>query len=106
VNYGETGATIGHDISHSFDDQGAQFDARGALVDWLMAEDRARFEEAGRKLATPYDAYAPFPDVHVNGALTLSENIADLAGLTVAYNAWQTGLGGMPAPVVERGRVW
>jgi putative endopeptidase len=95
VNYGGTGLTIGHEISHSFDDQGAQFDAHGALVDWWTAEDRTHFEEAGRKLALQFDAYTPFPDAHVNGTLTLSENIADLAGLAVAYDAWQTGLGSL-----------
>lgn len=101
VNYGSIGAVIGHEISHSFDDQGAQFDAHGALVDWWTAQDRTHFEEAGRKLAAQFDAYAPFPDAHVNGTLTLSENIADLAGLAVAYDAWQAGLGGQPAPVVD-----
>jgi predicted metalloendopeptidase len=101
INYGAVGAIIGHEISHSFDDQGAQFDARGALVDWWTAEDRAHFEASGRNLVTQYDAYAPFPDAHVNGGLTLSENIADLAGLAVAYDAWQAALHGQPAPIID-----
>jgi putative endopeptidase len=101
VNFGSIGAVIGHEISHSFDDQGAQFNAQGALVDWWTAEDRTHFEEAGRKLALQFDSYAPFPDAHVNGTLTLSENIADLAGLAVSYDAWQAELAGQAAPRVE-----
>jgi putative endopeptidase len=101
VNFGAIGAVIGHEISHSFDDQGAQFDARGALADWWTPEDRAHFEASGRRLAAQYDAYAPFPDAHVNGALTLSENIADLAGLAVARDAWVASLQGRPAPQVD-----
>jgi putative endopeptidase len=97
VNYASIGSVIGHEISHSFDDQGAQFDAHGALMDWWTAEDRAHFEEAGRKLVAQYDAYVPFPDLHVNGTLTLSENIADLAGLAVAYDAWQNAPSGKSA---------
>ena len=101
VNYGSIGATIGHEISHSFDDQGAEFDARGKLADWWTKEDRKRFEAAGAQLAGQYDAYRPFPGVHVNGRLTLSENIADLAGLTAAHDAWRATLHGKPAPLVH-----
>src|SRR5262249_43513321 len=74
------------EISHSFDDQGAQFDARGTLADWWTKEDRAHFEAAGAQLAAQYDAYRPFPDVHLNGKLTLGENIADLAGLAATHD--------------------
>ena len=100
-NYGAIGSVIGHEISHSFDDQGAQFDARGTLKDWWTKEDRAHFEAAGGQLAAQYDAYRPFPDVHVNGKLTLSENIADVAGLAAAHDAWLMSLGGKPAPEAQ-----
>jgi putative endopeptidase len=101
VNYGNIGATIGHEISHSFDDQGALFDASGRLANWWSAEDLARFEGAGARLAAQYDQYAPFPDLHVNGKQTLSENIADLAGLAAAYDAWRASLGGARPPDVN-----
>jgi putative endopeptidase len=101
INYGGIGSVIGHEISHSFDDQGAQFDARGSLVDWWTKEDRAHFEASGAQLAAQYDAYKPFPDVHINGKLTLSENIADLAGLAATHDAWLMSLDGKPAPVVQ-----
>jgi predicted metalloendopeptidase len=101
VNYGNIGATIGHEISHSFDDQGALFDASGRLANWWSAEDLARFEGAGARLAAQYDQYAPFPDLHVNGKQTLSENIADLAGLAAAYDAWHASLGGARPPDVN-----
>ena len=98
VKYASIGATIGHEISHSFDDQGALFDARGKLDNWWTATDLARFEAAGQKLVHQYDAYKPFPDAAVNGKLTLSENIADLAGLAAAYDAWRASLGGATPP--------
>jgi putative endopeptidase len=101
ANYGAIGAVIGHEISHSFDDQGAEFDAHGKLADWWTKEDRAHFEAAGAQLVRQYDAYRPFPDLHVNGRLTLSENIADLAGLAAAHDAWRAALRGRPAPVVH-----
>jgi len=101
VKYDSIGATIGHEISHSFDDQGALFDARGKLENWWTATDLARFEAAGQKLVAQYDAYKPFPDVAVNGKLTLSENIADLAGLSASHDAWLASLGGAPAPVLQ-----
>ncbi|MES2742197.1 MAG: M13 family metallopeptidase [Pseudomonadota bacterium] len=89
VNYGAIGAIIGHEISHSFDDQGARFDAQGRLRDWWSAADLAHFKAAAAALAAQYAAYRPFPDLAVNGELTLSENLADLAGLTAAYDAFQ-----------------
>src|SRR5262249_18862512 len=79
-NYGSIGATIGHEISHSFDDQGSQFDARGRLANWWTKADFDHFKAAGDALAAQYDSYHPFADLAVNGHQTLSENIADLAG--------------------------
>ncbi|HLO67987.1 MAG TPA: M13 family metallopeptidase [Holophaga sp.] len=99
--YGATGATIGHEVSHSFDDQGALFDARGRLRNWWSDADFAHFKAAGAKLAAQFDAYRPLPDLHVNGKLTLSENIADLAGLAAAFDAYRLALKGRPAPKVQ-----
>ena len=101
MDYGAIGAVIGHEISHSFDDQGAQFDSQGRLQNWWTEEDKAHFEAAAAKLVKQYDGYKPFPDLNVSGKLTLSENIADVAGLAVAYDAYRLALGGKPAPVVE-----
>jgi putative endopeptidase len=101
VKYASIGSTIGHEISHSFDDQGALFDARGKLDNWWTPADLARFEAAAQKLVAQYDAYKPFPDAAVNGKLTLSENIADLAGLAAAYDAWRASLGGPAPPRVD-----
>ena len=98
MDYGATGAVIGHEISHSFDDQGALFDASGRLRNWWTKDDFAHFEAAGRRLVAQFDAYRPFPDIHVNGQQTLSENIADVAGLSVAHDAWKLTLNGKPAP--------
>jgi len=100
MDYGAIGATIGHEVSHSFDDQGSQFDATGRLSNWWTDADRKHFEEAAARLVKQYDAYRPFPDVHVNGTLTLSENIADVAGLAAAYDAYRLSLGSEPAPAV------
>ena len=99
MDYGATGATIGHEISHSFDDQGAQFDATGKLHNWWTPEDFAHFKAASQQLARQYDQYRPFPDLPLNGQQVLSENIADLAGLAVAYDAWVLSRNGKPAPV-------
>jgi predicted metalloendopeptidase len=101
MDYGAIGATVGHEISHSFDDQGAQFDAAGRLQNWWTAEDLAHFEAAAARLARQYDAYRPFPDLAVNGKLTLSENIADVAGLSAAYDAYRSSMGGASAPIVD-----
>jgi putative endopeptidase len=97
MDYGDTGATIGHEISHSFDDQGALFDATGRLHNWWTPQDLARFRAAGKRLAEQFNAYRPFPDVQVNGEQTLSENIADVAGLAVAYDGWHLELNGNAA---------
>jgi len=93
-NYGSVGAVIGHEISHSFDDQGAQFDAEGRLQNWWTKEDFEHFKAAGEALAKQFDGYRPFPDLAVNGQQTLSENIADVAGLLAAYDAYRISLNG------------
>ncbi len=98
MDYGAAGTTIGHEISHSFDDQGALFDATGRLENWWTPEDLAHFKAAAAKLVKQYDAYRPFADLPVNGALTLSENLADVAGLAVAYDAYRLAYGGREAP--------
>ena len=95
-NYGALGAVIGHEISHSFDDQGAQFDAQGRLRDWWTASDLAHFKTATAALVAQYSAYQAFPDLAVNGQQTLSENLADLAGLAAAYDAYRASLAGKP----------
>lgn len=92
MNYGGIGATIGHEISHSFDDQGAQFDSQGRLRDWWTAADGKHFKQASAALAAQYSAYKPFPDLAINGQQTLSENLADLAGLAASYDAYHTTL--------------
>jgi predicted metalloendopeptidase len=101
MDYGATGATIGHEISHSFDDQGALFDASGKLQNWWTPADFAHFQQSGAALARQYDQYKPFADLALNGKQVLSENIADLAGLAVAYDAYRLSLQGKPAPVVD-----
>jgi putative endopeptidase len=101
MNYGSTGATIGHEISHSFDDEGALFDSTGRLRNWWTAEDFAHFKASSEQLVQQYDSYRPFPDLAVNGRQTLSENIADLAGLVAAYDAYRIALAGQPASVVQ-----
>jgi putative endopeptidase len=101
ANYGSIGSVIGHEISHSFDNLGAGFDAEGRLRNWWTPEDLAHFQAAGQALSRQYDTYSPFPGVHVNGNLTLGENIADLAGLAAAYDAYHASLGGRPAPVIN-----
>jgi predicted metalloendopeptidase len=97
-NFGAIGATIGHEISHSFDDQGSQFDATGQLTNWWTPEDLAHFKVASAQLVAQYNAYKPLPDLSVNGQQTLSENIADLAGLDAAYDAYRLSIGGKAAP--------
>ena len=97
ANYGAIGATIGHEISHSFDDVGSQFDAQGRLANWWTPQDLEHFKAAGAALAAQYDAYRPFPDLAINGHQVLSENIADLAGLAAAYDAYRLSLNGRPA---------
>ncbi len=103
VNYGAVGATIGHEISHGFDDQGSRYDGTGALKDWWTAADRKTFDALGAKLAAQYDRQCPFDAGKTchNGKLTLGENIGDLGGLSMAYQAYRLSLGGKPAPVLN-----
>jgi putative endopeptidase len=103
VNYGGIGAVIGHEIGHGFDDQGSKYDGDGALNNWWTDADRADFEERTKALIAQYDALIPeeAPDVNVNGALTIGENIGDLGGLTIAYKAYQISLAGKPSPVID-----
>jgi predicted metalloendopeptidase len=96
-NYGAIGSVIGHEISHSFDDQGCQFDGTGRLSNWWTKEDYEHFKAASARLVEQYSAYRPFPDLAVNGKQTLSENIADVAGLAIAYDAYRLSLGGKDA---------
>ena len=101
ANYGAIGAVIGHEISHGFDDEGAQYDGNGNLRDWWTAEDKTNFAAKTKALVAQYDAFlAVPPDYKVNGELTLGENIADNAGLAIAWKAWQRSLNGKPAPVI------
>jgi putative endopeptidase len=100
MDYGAMGATIGHEVSHSFDNSGALFDSRGRLHNWWTPEDFKHFKASGAQLAAQYDGYKPFPDLALNGKQTLGENIADLAGLTATYEAYHRSLGGKAAPVV------
>jgi putative endopeptidase len=97
MDYGATGSVIGHEISHSFDDQGALFDEHGRLDNWWTPEDFAHFKASSEQLIRQFDAYHPFPDLAVNGRLTVSENIADVAGLAAAYDAYRISLNGAEA---------
>ncbi|HEY8259465.1 MAG TPA: M13 family metallopeptidase [Gemmatimonadales bacterium] len=98
MDYGAIGGVIGHEVSHSFDNQGALFDSRGKLRNWWTEDDFKHFQASGAQLVKQYDGYKPFPDLAVNGQQTLGENIADLAGLAAAYDAWHRAIGGKPAP--------
>ncbi|HEV8113171.1 MAG TPA: M13 family metallopeptidase [Planctomycetota bacterium] len=101
VNYGAIGAVIGHEISHSYDSSGALFDEQGRLANWWTPEDFAHFEAAGDALAAQFDGYRPFPDLAVNGKLTLGENIADVAGLATAIDAYHIAQGSTPARTID-----
>jgi predicted metalloendopeptidase len=101
VNYGAIGAVIGHEISHGFDDRGSQFDGDGNLHDWWTKEDRKNFADKSKMLIAQYNAFSPVPGYHVNGALTLGENIADNSGMAIAFKAYQLSLGGKPAPIID-----
>jgi len=98
VNYGAIGAIMGHEISHTFDTEGSAFDSTGALRNWWTPADLAHFDVATKKLAAQYDTYHPFPDLAINGEQTLAENIADVAGISAAYDAFHASLKGQPAP--------
>jgi putative endopeptidase len=100
-NYGSAGATIGHEISHGFDDQGSQYDSDGNLRDWWTAEDHAKFKAKTQLLIDEYNSFEPVSGFHVNGALTLGENIADIAGIEIAYKAYIASLKGSAPPVID-----
>ena len=103
VNYGAIGAVIGHEIGHGFDDQGAKYDGDGNLVNWWSESDLREFESRSKALIRQYDGFVPaqVPDQHVNGALTIGENIGDLGGLTIAYKAYKRSLDGKPSPTID-----
>ncbi len=101
ANYGGVGAVIGHEMSHGFDDEGRKFDGSGALRDWWTKADAERFEVEAKTLNAQYDSYSPFPGVHVKGDQTTGENLADLAGILVALDAYHASLHGKPAPLID-----
>ena len=101
VNYGAIGAVIGHEITHGFDDQGRKIDAEGAVRDWWTPEDAARFDAQAKAFGAQYATYEAAPDAFINPDLTMGENIADLAGLEVAYDAYHRSLNGKEAPVID-----
>lgn len=101
ANYGGIGAVIGHEMSHGFDDQGSRFNAFGVLENWWTDTDRKNFDARTAALAAQYDQYEPLPGLHVNGKLTLGENIGDLSGLSIALKAYRLSLGNAPAPVLD-----
>jgi putative endopeptidase len=103
ANYGGIGAVIGHEIGHGFDDQGSKYDGDGNMVDWWSDEDRTKFESLTKVLVDQFDALSPesTPDIHVNGAFTLGENIGDLGGLGIAYKAYKLALNGAESPVID-----
>jgi predicted metalloendopeptidase len=101
VNYGAIGAVIGHEIGHAFDDRGRRFDSAGTIRDWWTPDDDQEFRRRVQGLVDQYGRYSPLPGVHVNGSLTLGENIGDLAGLQVAYRAYTISRDGKPAPVID-----
>jgi predicted metalloendopeptidase len=101
VNYGGIGSVIGHEISHGFDDSGRQFDGDGNLRDWWTADDGVKFKQRAAALARQYSGYAVLDNRHINGELTLGENIGDLSGMAVAFKAYQISLNGKPAPEID-----
>jgi putative endopeptidase len=101
VNYGGIGGVIGHEMSHGFDDRGSQYNADGNLHDWFTQEDHEKFKAKTRALVAQYNTYEPVPGFHVNGELTLGENIGDNSGLAIAYKAYRLSLGDREAPVID-----
>ena len=101
ANYGAIGSVIGHEISHTFDTEGSVFDSKGSVRNWWTPADLAHFEAAAAKLAAQYDTYKPFPDISLNGKQTLAENIADVAGISAAYDGYRASLAGKAAPVQD-----
>ncbi|MGC9953495.1 MAG: M13 family metallopeptidase [Rhizomicrobium sp.] len=101
VNYGGIGAVIGHEISHGFDDQGSKYTGKGVFEVWWTADDRKNFDARTAEVVAQYDAYEPLPGLHIIGKNTLGENIADLAGLSIALKAYHLSQGGKPAPAID-----
>ncbi|MDB5495078.1 MAG: peptidase [Phenylobacterium sp.] len=101
INYGGIGGVIGHELTHGFDDQGRRYDAKGRLTDWWTADDAKRFEAEAVKLGKAYGAFEVLPGAHINGDLTMGENIADLGGLLLALDAYHASLKGQPAPIID-----
>ncbi len=101
INYGAIGGVIGHEMTHSFDDEGRKFDEQGRLHDWWTAADASRFQQRADRLGAQFDAISPFPGMHINGKLTMGENIADLGGLTLALDAYHAFMKGRQAPVID-----
>ncbi len=101
VNYGGMGAVIGHEMTHGFDDRGRQFDARGNLRDWWTAQDAKRYQERAAKVVNQFNGFVAVDTLHVNGKLTLGENIADLGGLAIAYGALENSLQNKPRPLID-----
>ena len=101
ANYGAIGSVIGHEISHTFDTEGSAFDSKGRVRNWWTPADLAHFEASTAKLAAQYDTYKPFPDLSVNGKQTLGENIADVAGISAAYDGYRASLDGKTAPTQD-----
>jgi putative endopeptidase len=101
VNYGGIGESIGHEMSHAFDDHGRKFDGKGVLTDWWTREDADRFDAQAARLGAQYSAFESLPGMHVNGALSMGENIGDLGGLSLALDAYHASLKGRPAPIID-----
>jgi putative endopeptidase len=101
INYGGIGGVIGHEMTHGFDDQGRKFDGHGMQTDWWLPADADKFQAEAAKYGAQFDSYSVAPGVHVNGALTMGENIADLGGLLLALDAYRASLHGQPAPVLD-----
>ncbi|UUZ57326.1 M13 family metallopeptidase [Massilia sp. H-1] len=100
ANYGAIGVNIAHEISHGFDSMGSQFDGNGVLRNWWTDADRKAFDALGARLVAQFDGCEALPGKHASGKLTLTENMADLSGMQIAFKAWQNTLGGKPSPVI------
>jgi predicted metalloendopeptidase len=101
VNYGGIGAVIGHEIGHGFDDQGRHYDGDGKLRDWWTKTDATEFDKRAKMLVAQFNAFEPLPGLHVDGQLTLGENIGDLGGLSIAFKAYRISLGGKPSTTID-----
>jgi putative endopeptidase len=101
VNYGAIGVVMGHEIGHGFDDQGSKYTGDGILTSWWTDEDRKAFEARVANLGSQFDSYEGLPGLHVNGSLTMGENIGDLSGVAISLKAYHLSLGGKPAPVLD-----